>query len=288
MMRPRSSSPPRRQRLFTPVFESARYPAHLLVRAANNWQQLYLDKQDALIAATLVTTDLARLGAPPAVLALAARVIEDNVRHIEVCGRVLEALGVAAQTPAPETTRSNLGRGESIDGRCARALVTGFTVAEPLAAAGFAAARSLAREPLLAWGFTELLRDEARHGTFGAKAGGWVIRDWANAERQALWPDCVAKMEAVERRLGGPMPRAANGNARGVHPAEREAEALGIVSAEVGCAAVVSAIPRWVLPHLHALGIMPQPLARPAFVHLSEPSDGFRTSRGQSRISAVR
>ncbi|HVR61981.1 MAG TPA: hypothetical protein VMU50_08785, partial [Polyangia bacterium] len=239
----------------------------LLVRVADLWQRLYLDKQDALIAATLVTTDLARLGAPPAILAQAARVIEDNIRHIEVCGRVLDAVGAQARPPAPETTRSNLGRGESIDTRCARALVTGFTVTQALAAAGFAAARSLAREPFVAWGFTELLRDESRHGTFGAQAAGWVIRDWSSAERQALWPDCVARMEAVERRLGGPLPRAANGNGRGAHPAERQAEALGIVSPEVTCAAVVSAIPRWVLPHLQSLGIMPQPLARPAFVH---------------------
>ncbi|HEY2902910.1 MAG TPA: hypothetical protein VGL59_20170 [Polyangia bacterium] len=266
MIRPRTLTPARRPRSFTPVFDPSRYPASLLARLVGRWQQLYTDKQDALIGATLVTTDLARLGAPPDILALAARVIENSVRHVEVCGRLLDALGAVAEPAAPETTRSTLGRGEAIDGRCARALITGFTVAEPLAAAGFAAARSLAREPLVAWGFTELLRDEARHGTFGAKAGGWVIRAWANAERQALWPDCVAKMEAVERRLGGPLPRAANGNARGGRSSDREAEALGIITPEVGCDAVVSAIPRWVLPHLHALGILPQPLARPAFV----------------------
>ncbi|HXI57194.1 MAG TPA: hypothetical protein VNO55_14095 [Polyangia bacterium] len=268
MMRSTRPAPiPRRQRLFTPIFDPSRYPAPLLSRVAGRWQQLYVDEQDAVISASLVTTDLARLGAPAAILALAARVIEDNVRHVEVCARVLDSLGVAPRTPAPETTRSTLGRGEAIDARCARALITGFTVAEPLAAAGFAAARSLAREPLVAWGFSELLRDEARHGAFGAKAGGWVIRDWTSADRQALWPDCVAKMEAVERRLGGPLPRAANGNARGVRPADRDAEALGMIAPEVSCDAVVSAIPRWVLPHLHALGILPQPIARPAFVH---------------------
>lgn len=263
----RPANPARRQRVFTPVFDPSRYPAPLLARLVGRWQQLCADKQDGLIAATLVTTDLARLGAPPAMLALAARVIEDRVRHVEVCGRLLDALGVVAHSPAPETTRSTLGRGEPMDGRCARALITGFTVAEPLAAAGFAAARSLAREPLVAWGFTELLRDQARHGAFGAKAAGWVIRDWSSGDRQALWPDCVAKMEAVERRLGGPLPRAANGNARGSQAADRDAEALGMITPEVSCDAAVSAIPRWVLPHLLALGILPQPLARPAFIH---------------------
>lgn len=262
-MRPRHSIA--RPRSLTPTFDPARYSTALLDRVARRWQQLANDEQDALIAATLVATDLARLGAPPAILALAARVIEDNVRHIEVCGRILATLGAEPMTPPPETTRSTLGRGEAIDARCARALLTSFTVAEPLAAACFAASRSLAREPLLAWGYTELMRDEARHGNFGAQAGAWVIRNWTASDRQALWPDCVAKMEAFERRMGGPMPRAANVNGR--LPSDREAEALGLLSPEVTCEAVVSAIPRWVLPHLQALGILPQPISRATLVH---------------------
>lgn len=251
----------------TPAFDADRHAPALLIRVTAEWQQICNHERDSVITATLVATDLARLGAPPAILGLAARVIEDEVRHVEVCARVLDALGATVVPPVPESTRSTLGYGEALESRCARALIAGFAVGDPLSAACFAAARSLAREPLLAWGYTELLRDEARHGHFGAKAGAWVIRNWTTAHRQALWPDCVAQIEALERRRGGPLPRAANGNGRGVRWTDRAAEALGVLRPEVYSDALVSAIPRWVLPSLQTLRILPQPTARPALVH---------------------
>ncbi|HET6280016.1 MAG TPA: ferritin-like domain-containing protein [Polyangia bacterium] len=236
------------------------------MRVRAEWQQICNHERDAVITATLVATDLARLGAPPAILGLAARVIEDEVRHVEVCARVLDTLGATVVPPIPESTRSTLGYGEALESRCARALIAGFAVGDPLSAACFAAARSLAREPLLAWGYTELLRDEARHGHFGAKAGAWVIRDWTTADRQALWPDCVAEIEALERRRGGALPRAANGHL-GARWTDRAAEALGVLRPEIYSDALVSAIPRSVLPNLQTLRILPQPPASPSLVH---------------------
>lgn len=249
-----------------PAFDAARHAPSLLVRVRAEWQQICNHERDAVITATLVATDLARLGAPPAILGLAARVIEDEVRHVEVCARVLDTLGATVVPPIPESTRSTLGYGEALESRCARALIAGFAVGDPLSAACFAAARSLAREPLLAWGYTELLRDEARHGHFGAKAGAWVIRDWTTADRQALWPDCVAEIEALERRRGGALPRAANGHL-GARWTDRAAEALGVLRPEIYSDALVSAIPRSVLPNLQTLRILPQPPASPSLVH---------------------
>ena len=47
------------------------------------------------------------------------------------------------------------------------------------------------REPLLAWAYTELLRDEARHASFGAEAAAWAARLWPLPERQAPWADTL-------------------------------------------------------------------------------------------------
>jgi hypothetical protein len=258
-------SPPRwRSSQPTPAFQPGRHAPALIAKAATEWQQICHHERDSVITATLVATDLARLGAPPAILGLAARVIEDEVRHVEVCARVLEALGFTVTPPAPESTRSTLGRGEALASRCARALIAGFAVGDPLSAACLAAARSLAREPLLAWGYTELLRDEARHGHFGTTAGGWVIRDWTIEERQALWPDCVAAMESMERRRSGPRSQAANHNG---HATDRAAEALGVLRPEIYSDALTSAIPRWVLPKLQALRVLPQSPPPPTLLH---------------------
>src|SRR5205085_3179048 len=188
-----------------PAFDPNRYPPALVARAGAAGRRCSADERDSVIVATLVTTDLARLGAPPAILGMAARVIEDQVRHVEVCTRVLEALGSNISSTPAEGTRVALGPedDQDIESRLARALIARFAVGQSLSAACFATARATAREPLIAWAYTELLRDEARHGAFGARAGEWVIRHWTAKQRQRLWSDCLREMQSFEQRVGG-------------------------------------------------------------------------------------
>ena len=239
-----------------PAFDRNRYPSALLTRAVAAWRRFSTDERDSVIVATLVTTDLARLGAPPAILGMAARVIEDQVRHVEVCTRVLEALGADTAITPPEGTRvalSSADQDDDIESRLARALIARFAVGQSLSAACFATARATAREPLIAWAYTELLRDEARHGAFGARAGEWVIRHWSAEQRQRLWSDCLREMQSFEQRVGGPVIDAPKVTMR----RNTAAAALGLLSPEASCGAVIASIPRWVLPHLARLGVVP-------------------------------
>ncbi|HET6147774.1 MAG TPA: ferritin-like domain-containing protein [Polyangia bacterium] len=239
-----------------PAFDPNRYAPALLARAVGAWRQFSADERDSVIVATLVTTDLARLGAPPAILGMAARVIEDQARHVEVCTRVLEALGSDTSSTPAGGTRVALGDDdddEDIEARLARTLIARFAVGQSLSAACFATARATAREPLIAWAYTELLRDEARHGAFGARAGEWVIRHWSAEQRQRLWADCLREMQSFERRVGGPVVDAPKVTIR----RNTAAAALGLLSPEASCGAVIASIPRWVLPHLARLGVVP-------------------------------
>ena len=95
------------------------------------------------------------------------RVVEDEVHHVEVCARVLETLDAEGHPAAsPRARRSTPGVRRRAGVRAAPARWSPSSrVGKPLSAACFAAARSLAREPLLAWGYTELLHDETRHAT---------------------------------------------------------------------------------------------------------------------------
>jgi hypothetical protein len=224
--------------------------ADTVAKLVVSWSALCEDERDSVIAATLVAGDLARLGAPPSILAAAARVIEDEARHVAVCATVLERLGaVAAEVPA-EDRRRNVGDEPSIERRTALALVAGMGVGEPMSAGWFAAARQACRQPLLHWALTELLRDEARHGAFGIDAGRWLIRDWTEVQRRALWPGCVVEMEYFERRLGGPV------TAHEAIAPDPEELAVGLLSPEQGCAAAIRAVERWVLPPLARLGVL--------------------------------
>ncbi len=255
-----------------PPLDRASLPRSLVQLLALRWQQLCEDERDSVIGATLAATDLARLGAPAAILGAAARVIEDEVRHVEVCARVLDRLGAEPFQGSPAARRATLGSEAAIDARCARALVAGFAVSEPMSAACFALARRHAKEPLFRWALTELLRDEARHGPFGIEAGGWVIRGWSCAQRRALWPACVAEMELFERLLGGPIaaeslaakPPQGSSHASPTSAPAARASAVGLLAPLVNCAAAVACIPRWVLPPLARLGVLPEPNGPPA------------------------
>ncbi|HEY4395830.1 MAG TPA: ferritin-like domain-containing protein [Polyangia bacterium] len=209
------------------------------------------DERDSVIAATLVASDLARLGAPPSILAAAARVIEDEIRHVGVCTMVLERLGAEAPEVPAEKRRRGIGDDPSIERRTALALVAGFGVGESMSAGCFAAARRPCQEPLIRWALTEILRDEARHGPFGIEAGRWLTRNWSDADRQELWAGCVAEMEAFERRMGGPVPP---DEAWTPNPEEL---AVGLLSRHEACAAAVRAGERWVIPSLGRLGVLP-------------------------------
>jgi len=92
----------------------------------------------------------------------------------------------------------------------------------------------------------ELLHDESRHATFGARAAAWVIRRWSASEREALWTACLA----------------APGGAASPRQSDPEAEALGLLPAEVDCA-----LPRWILPHLEPLGLHPRPANDQTLLH---------------------
>ena len=195
------------------TLDRSNYSPLLLGRVAVGWRRLAEDERRGIVTSAHLAADLASLDAPAEILAMAGRVVQDEIHHLEVCARVLEELDPGArvsgrfecaiQRPAPD---------EAV---LARTLVTEFALGKPVAAATFAAARALVREPLFGWAYTELLHDETRHATFGARAATWVIRTWSTQQRQALWTDCLTKRRprhdaAPARRRG-----------RGARPAAR-------------------------------------------------------------------
>ena len=227
----------------------ARYSPNLLARVAAGWRRIAADERQGIAAAAHIAADLAALNAPPAILSAAARVIADEVHHLDVCACVLDELdpsgrrrGVRGATSRrlDLTPRAPVG-----EHALACTLVADYALGKPASAAAFAAARAVSREPLFAWAYSEMLRDEARHATFGAKTAAWVIRRWSASERRALWADALT----CSAKTAG-------------QPHDHEAEGLGLLPSSSDCR-----LPSWILPHLEPLGFRARPANGPALVH---------------------
>jgi len=231
------------------TLDRTRYAPELLTRVATGWRRLADRERHGALQAARITSELTALGAPPSILTLAAHVVQEKVRHLEVCGRVLEGLGVEGAARPSRSFELALGQPRAsltTETGLARTLVFDFALGKPQAAASFAAARAVVREPLFAWAYTELLHDEARHATFGAKAAAWVVRHWSPRQREALWAACLA-LTTTELT---PLLR------------DSEAEALGLLPAEAD-----DELPRWILPHLAPLGVATSPSNDQALLH---------------------
>lgn len=228
----------------------SRYSPALLARVSQGWRRITEDERRGVASAAHIAADLAALGAPPALLAAAARVIADEVHHLDVCACVLDELEPAAArgSAVKSATSRRLDltpRAPVGESALACTLVADYALGKPASAAAFAAARAISREPLFAWAYSELLRDEARHATFGAKTAAWVIRRWSISKRRALWADALTSSANAADRAR-----------------DHEAEALGLLPASSDCM-----LPRWILPHLEPLGIHASPANGPSLLH---------------------
>jgi hypothetical protein len=229
----------------------SRYSPALLARVAEGWRRIAEGERRGVATAAHIAADLAALGAPPAILAAAARVIADEVHHLDVCACVLDELEPTARGHAVTSASSRrldlVPRAPAGESALAHTLVAEYALGKPPSAAAFAAARAISREPLFAWAYTELLHDEARHATFGAKTAAWVIRRWSARQRRTLWAESLTSSAPAAGR-----------------PHDEEAESLGLLPASSDCT-----LPRWILPHLAPLGMQtaPAPANETRFVH---------------------
>ena len=228
------------------TLDRSNYSPVLLARVAAGWRRLADDERRGIVTSAHLAADLAALDAPAAILAMAGRVVQDEIHHLEVCARVLEEVDPAARVSARIECALGTARPNPDETVLARTLVTELAIGKPVIASAFAAARAVVREPLFGWAYTELLHDETRHATFGARAAAWVIRSWSTQQRQALWTECLTK---------GAVPASAR-------PRDSEAEELGLLPGEVD-----QTLPRWIIPHLAPLGIHPRPANAQALVH---------------------
>src|SRR4030095_2473446 len=79
------------------ALDRSNYAPLLLTRVAAGGRQLAEGEGRGIVRAAHLAADLAALDAPAAILAMAGRVVQDEIHHLEVCARVLEELDPGAR-----------------------------------------------------------------------------------------------------------------------------------------------------------------------------------------------
>lgn len=232
-----------------PRFDRDAYEPALRARAAQVWRSLRHQEERSRLGAERMLSALRKVGAPEGVMASACRVLADEASHVAICDHVLSCLGhepldVVVNLPALPASLP------ALEHALTTFVVAGFAVAETMSVGGFVSARSVARAPLVRIVLGWLARDEVGHGAFGELAGHWLMRGWSVERRRELWPHCVAVMEEMEQKTGGPLGQQCDQEVAG-------AADLGAPPTRIIARGLLRSVPRNVLPRLVRLGVVP-------------------------------
>lgn len=149
------------------------------------WRQRALDEYRSLIGLAQYLDELGSLGVAFDAVATAVRVVRDEARHVELCRRMVRALGGSDRIPGtPTYVRSNARR--PLLERVLTTTVGSLCVGETLSVALLAATRDVTAEPLCRAVLTTLTADESVHSQLG-----WSLLP-------LLWPRAP---RALRRRL---------------------------------------------------------------------------------------
>lgn len=201
-----------------------------------------------------MTAALARLGAPLDLLGAFGRVVEDEVRHVDLCAQLVEQLGGAptiARGPLPALPH-DLARGTAGEFETVSALVGFFCVFEFLSGLVFHEALEAATVELPRWAIGEIYRDEAFHGAFGFETARHFVADWSDDWRTELARRVEAEVQRFEAKLGGPLPARPTGPLGGELAA---LELLGLLSPPRLLGTFYVGVDRQLAPRLRELGV---------------------------------
>ena len=189
-----------------PKFDASEYPAPILEKAREGWQRLLDSEFESVVIAGWMTSALARMAAPLDILGAFGRIVEDEVRHVDLCSEVVWALGgtptIPDQPPPPYPGWEN-------DPNAAAEAVTGLTaffcIGELLSQHLLRQAEMIAGEPIAKWALGEILRDEAFHGPWGYETAALWVKTWPAERKKLLTQRLLEECSRIERRLGGPL-----------------------------------------------------------------------------------
>lgn len=176
--------PPEVQTRAFEAFDRAAYDPETVSWALESWQLRTLDEYRSQVGFTEFLMELTELGCAFDTLTAAVRVVRDEARHVELCRRLVRALGGTDDIPGePQWVRSD--QRETLMVRAVETLTGSLCIGETLSTALLAATREVTVDPLAKGVVTALTRDESFHSQLG-----WTLLE-------QFWPT----LTATERRV---------------------------------------------------------------------------------------
>lgn len=171
------------------AFDPARYDDDDVTWARESWELRTLDEYRSQVGFTEFLLELTELGCAFDMLSAAVRVVRDEARHVELCRRLVNALGGSDEIPGePKWVRSDAA--EPLRVRAVQTITGSLCIGETLSTALLAATRDVTEDPLAREVVTALTRDESFHSQLG-----WTLLE-------QLWPVLTAReKKTVERRI---------------------------------------------------------------------------------------
>lgn len=166
------------------AFDRSAYDEETLEWARGSWELRTLDEYRSQVGFTEFLFELTQLGCAFDTLTAGVRVVRDEARHVELCRRLVKALGGTDFIPGePTWVRSD--QSESLRVRVVETLTGSLCIGETLSTALLAATRDVTVDPLAKGVVTALTRDESFHSQFG-----WTVL-------AQFWPVLTAKEKKI-------------------------------------------------------------------------------------------
>lgn len=243
-----------------PEFAAAGFAPNVLGSAASGWQRLLETEYESIVIAGFMTSALARIGAPLDLVGAFGRVVEDEIRHVDLCAQMVETFGGAPKVPRGEVPPFPINAaGASKEGQAAAqaaefeiisGMVGFFCVFEHLSGLVFRQAIDAAEVPKARWALSEIFRDEAFHGAFGFETAKYYVPRWDDARRDQLAKRVHADIARFEARL-----RDADAASQKLSPELQVLEQLGLLSSATLLATFYHGVQHELVPRLQEIGV---------------------------------
>lgn len=240
-----------------PPFDRRELSPDIVKAAMMGWSRLVETEHESVVISGWMASALARLGAPLDILGAFGRVVEDEIRHVDICAQMVEMLGERPSIPradAPPFPIALDGKaGAEAEFELISGLVGFFCVFEHLSAHVFRQSLEIAESDIAKWALSEIHRDEAFHGAFGFETAKLFVPKWPDAMKRRLGERVTSEIKRFENRLGGPLPKSSANEKK--TPLTRALERLGILGPTELLATFYPAVETELIPRLEDIGI---------------------------------